>query len=84
MRQHAFAILLVLGVCFTLAALFHVMVTVAGNDYGPVLRRAMVLSALALMCLVTVALFKRGRWRLFAILSALPLIYVALELSRRW
>ncbi len=76
-------VIFLIGVGSMLAALFDVSVTSANNDYTSLLRSAFYFTVASAVTLAMVAVLGTARWRLFAVLSALPLISVIMELWRR-
>ena len=71
------------GLAFMLAGLFCANVTIAGNDYAAVLRWGVGFAAMSLVCLSVVVVRGSWRWRVVAIILALPLTFVVAEAIRR-
>jgi len=71
------------GLAFMLAGLFCGNVTIAGNDYTAVLRWGALFAALSALCLGFVVVRGSWKWRVAAIILALPLTFVVSEVIRR-
>jgi len=82
-RQAAIPMAYALGVVLMLIALFLVTATFATNDYTTTLLSAAALAAIAAICFGFVIVIAPVRWRIIALISSLPLLYVIFEVIRR-
>jgi Mg2+ and Co2+ transporter CorA len=73
----------IIGVASMLAGLFCVNVTLAGKDYRSMLRWATGFAIVSALSFAMVAVRGSTRWRIFALASALPLVFVIAEVVRR-
>lgn len=71
------------GIAFMLAGLFCATVTIAGNDYTAVLRWGALFAALSALCLGIVVVRGSWKWRVAAVVGAIPLAFVILEVGLR-